>query len=76
MQTHIHETFRLWHCGRQCIYKTTGVWCRHSSVTAASMAGYHDLNEFEHGVIVGAQDMGYRIFKFAMHWDFSHTTIS
>ncbi|GBO42193.1 hypothetical protein AVEN_186866-1 [Araneus ventricosus] len=29
------------------------------SVTAATMAGYQDLSEFERGVIVGAREMGF-----------------
>ena len=40
------------------------------------MAGYHDLNDFERGVIVSAQEMGYSISEVAMKFWFSRTTIS
>ena len=46
------------------------------AVTAATMAGYHDLSEFERGVIVCAQEMGHCISEVAMCWGFSHMTIS
>ncbi|GBM81130.1 hypothetical protein AVEN_142716-1 [Araneus ventricosus] len=40
------------------------------------MAGYHDLSEFERGVIVGAREMVHSIFEVAMKFEFSRTTIS
>ncbi|GBM52100.1 hypothetical protein AVEN_131116-1 [Araneus ventricosus] len=46
------------------------------SVTAATMAGYQDLSEFERGVIVGAREMGHSICEVAMKFGFSRTTIS
>ncbi|GBN08247.1 hypothetical protein AVEN_216946-1, partial [Araneus ventricosus] len=46
------------------------------SVTAATMAGYQDLSEFEHGVIVGVREMGHSISEVAMKFGFSRTTIS
>jgi hypothetical protein len=46
------------------------------SVTSATFAGYHNLREFEHCVIVGAREMGHSISEVAMHWGFSHTIIS
>ena len=46
------------------------------SVTAATMAGYRDLSEFERGVIVGAREMGHSISEVAMKFGFSRTTIS
>ncbi|GFV89517.1 uncharacterized protein TNCV_4153321 [Trichonephila clavipes] len=45
-------------------------------VTAATMAGYQYLSEFERGVIVGAQEMGHGISEVAMKFGFSRTTIS
>ncbi|GFW12317.1 HTH_Tnp_Tc3_2 domain-containing protein [Trichonephila clavipes] len=45
-------------------------------VTAATVAGYQDLSEFEHGVIVSAREMGHRIFEVAMKFGFLFTTIS
>ncbi|GFY04104.1 HTH_Tnp_Tc3_2 domain-containing protein [Trichonephila clavipes] len=44
--------------------------------TAATMAGYQNLSEFEHGVIVGAREMGHSISEGAMKFGFSRTTIS
>ncbi|GBN22239.1 hypothetical protein AVEN_119515-1 [Araneus ventricosus] len=46
------------------------------SVTAATMAGYQDLSEFERGVTVGAREMGHSISDVAMKFGFSRTTIS
>ncbi|GBM30474.1 hypothetical protein AVEN_237699-1 [Araneus ventricosus] len=46
------------------------------SVPAAAMAGYQDLSDFEHGVIIGAREMGHSISELAMKFGFSHTTIS
>ncbi|GBM61787.1 hypothetical protein AVEN_235704-1 [Araneus ventricosus] len=46
------------------------------SVTAATMAGYQDLSEFERGVIVGAREMGHSISEVAMKFGFSRATIS
>ncbi|GBM78959.1 hypothetical protein AVEN_47695-1 [Araneus ventricosus] len=46
------------------------------SVTAATMAGYQDLSEFERGVIVGAREMGHSISEIAMKFGFSRTTTS
>ena len=46
------------------------------SVTTVTMAGYHDLSEFEHGVIVGSWEMGHNISKVPMHWEFFRTIIS
>ena len=40
------------------------------------MARYHDLSEFERGVIVGAREMGHSISEVAMRWGYSRTTIS
>ncbi|GFV43906.1 transposable element Tcb2 transposase [Trichonephila clavipes] len=40
------------------------------------MAGYEDLSEFEHGVIVSARELGHSISKVAMKFGFSRTTIS
>ncbi|GFX71596.1 HTH_Tnp_Tc3_2 domain-containing protein [Trichonephila clavipes] len=40
------------------------------------MAGYQDLSEFEHGVIVGAREAGHGISKVVMKSGFSRTTIS
>ncbi|GBN41510.1 hypothetical protein AVEN_178950-1 [Araneus ventricosus] len=42
------------------------------SVTAATMAGYLDLSEFERGV--GAREMGHSISEIAMKFGFSRTT--
>ncbi|GFW39105.1 HTH_Tnp_Tc3_2 domain-containing protein [Trichonephila clavipes] len=39
------------------------------------MAGYQDLGEFEHDVIVGAREVGHSIFKVEMKFRFSRTTI-
>ncbi|GFV99172.1 ATP-dependent DNA helicase [Trichonephila clavipes] len=44
-------------------------------VTAATMAGYQNLSEFERGVIVGAREMGHSISDVAMELGFSLTTI-
>ncbi|GBN00652.1 hypothetical protein AVEN_187368-1 [Araneus ventricosus] len=46
------------------------------SVTAATMAVYQDLSEFERGVIVGAREVGHSISEVAMKFGFSRTTIS
>ena len=46
------------------------------SVTAATMAGYRDLSEFERGVIVGARETGHSISEVAMKFGFSRMTIS
>jgi hypothetical protein len=46
------------------------------SITAATMAGYHDLSEFEHGFIIGTREMRHSISEIAMHLGFFHTTIS
>lgn len=40
------------------------------------MAGYHDLSDFERGVIVGAREMGHSISEVAMKFGFPRTTIS
>lgn len=40
------------------------------------MAGYHDLSEFERGVIVGAREMGHSISEVEEKFGFSRTTIS
>ncbi|GBM12308.1 hypothetical protein AVEN_155306-1 [Araneus ventricosus] len=45
-------------------------------VTAATMAGYQDLSEFERGVIVGAREIGHSIPGVAMKFGFSPTAIS
>ncbi|GFS63315.1 hypothetical protein TNCV_2308601 [Trichonephila clavipes] len=45
-------------------------------VTAATMAGYKVLSEFERCVIVGGLDMEHCIFEVAMKFGFSRTTIS
>ncbi|GFV09793.1 hypothetical protein TNCV_2598481 [Trichonephila clavipes] len=42
--------------------------------TAATMAGYQDLSEFERGVIVGAREMGNSISEVAMKFEFSCMT--
>ena len=36
------------------------------SVAAATMAGYHDLSDFERGVIVDEREMGHSISKVAI----------
>ncbi|GBN83192.1 hypothetical protein AVEN_112632-1 [Araneus ventricosus] len=46
------------------------------SVSAAAMAGYQDLSDFERGVIMGAREMGHSISEVAMKFGFSRTTIS
>ncbi|GBM17391.1 hypothetical protein AVEN_119435-1 [Araneus ventricosus] len=46
------------------------------SVTAATMAGYQDLSEFERGVKVGAREMRHSISEVAMEFVFSRTAIS
>ena len=46
------------------------------SVTAVKMKDYHDLSEFEHGVIVRAREVGISIYEVAMCWGFFRTTIS
>ncbi|GBM11596.1 hypothetical protein AVEN_180146-1 [Araneus ventricosus] len=46
------------------------------SVSAAAMACFQDLSDFEHGVIVGAREMGHSISEVAMKFGFSSTTIS
>ena len=56
----------------QCLYMTTGV----RSVTAVTIAGYHDVSEFECDVIVGAREMVHSISKVVMSWGFSQMTIS
>ncbi|GFY05772.1 hypothetical protein TNCV_4404391 [Trichonephila clavipes] len=45
-------------------------------VTAATMAGYQDLSEFERGVIVGAGEMGRSISEVVLKSGFSRATIS
>ncbi|GFX29982.1 uncharacterized protein TNCV_2616941 [Trichonephila clavipes] len=40
------------------------------------MAGYQDLSDFEHGVIVDAREMGHSIAEVVMEFGFSRTTIS
>ncbi|GFU53339.1 mediator of RNA polymerase II transcription subunit 13 [Trichonephila clavipes] len=45
-------------------------------VTAATMAGYQDLSEFKHGVIVDTREMGHSISKVVMKFGFSPTAIS
>lgn len=40
------------------------------------MAGYQDLNDFEHGVIVGILEIGRTISDLATKFGFSRTTIS
>ena len=44
--------------------------------TATTVAGYHDLSEFECGVTVSAREKGHSISEVTMHWGFSHMTIS
>ena len=44
------------------------------SVTAATMAGYHDLSKFE-SFILGAREMGHSLYEIAMRWGFSRTTV-
>ncbi|GBM16907.1 hypothetical protein AVEN_267304-1 [Araneus ventricosus] len=56
---------------RQQVYGTVA-----GSVTAATMAGYQDLNEFERGVIDGAREIGHSISEVAMKFVFSRATIS
>ena len=46
------------------------------SVTAAAMAGYHNLSDFERGVIVGTREMRHSIYKVAVVWGFSLVNIS
>ncbi|GFX43163.1 HTH_Tnp_Tc3_2 domain-containing protein [Trichonephila clavipes] len=56
---------------RQRVYGTVVRW-----VTAATMAGYQDLSEFERGVTVGAREMGHAISEVAMKFGFSRAIIS
>ena len=37
-------------CGWQCLYKITGDCTGIRLITAATMAGYHDLSDFERGI--------------------------
>ena len=46
------------------------------SINVATMISHKDLSEFEGGVIVGAREMGYRIFDVAQKFGFPRTTIS
>ncbi|GBL90990.1 hypothetical protein AVEN_184386-1 [Araneus ventricosus] len=46
------------------------------SVSAAAMAGYQDLSDFERSVIVGAREMRHIISEIAMKFGFARTTIS
>ncbi|GBN04297.1 hypothetical protein AVEN_173690-1 [Araneus ventricosus] len=46
------------------------------SVSAAAIAGYQDLSDFERGVIVGAREMGHIISEETMKFGFSRRTIS
>ncbi|GBN80295.1 hypothetical protein AVEN_138584-1 [Araneus ventricosus] len=46
------------------------------SVSAAAMAGYQDLSDFERGVIIGAREMGHSISEVAMKFGFSRKAIS
>ncbi|GBN00297.1 hypothetical protein AVEN_171890-1 [Araneus ventricosus] len=46
------------------------------TVSAAALACFQDLSDFERGVIVGARDMGHSIAEVAMKFGFSRTTIS
>ena len=45
-------------------------------VTAAKMAGYQDLSEFECAVIVYTSEILHSISEVVMHWRFFHMTIS
>ncbi|GFW93465.1 uncharacterized protein TNCV_46681 [Trichonephila clavipes] len=45
-------------------------------VTAATVAGYRDLSEFERGVIADSREMGHSISEVAMKFGFSCTIIS
>ena len=45
------------------------------SFTAATVTGYHDLSEFELGVIVSTREIGHSISEVAMGWGFFHMTI-
>jgi hypothetical protein len=45
-------------------------------ITAATMAIYHNLSEFEHGVIVGTWEMGYSISEVVMCCGFTRINIS
>jgi transposase len=40
------------------------------------MAGYHDLSDFERGLVVGAREMGHSISEVEMKFGFSRTTIA
>ncbi|GBM29420.1 hypothetical protein AVEN_143904-1 [Araneus ventricosus] len=42
----------------------------------AAMAGYQDLSDFEHGVLIGAGEMGHSISEVEMKFGFSPTAIS
>ncbi|GBO16395.1 hypothetical protein AVEN_258374-1 [Araneus ventricosus] len=46
------------------------------SVSAATMAGYQDLSNFERGLIVGAREMRHSISEVAMKFGYSRATIS
>ncbi|GFY13567.1 uncharacterized protein TNCV_4959371 [Trichonephila clavipes] len=70
------KPIRVLRCGRQSLYKTTFPGTVFKEVTAATIAGYQDLSEFERGVIVGAQEMGHIISEVALNFGFSRTNIS
>ncbi|GBM56611.1 hypothetical protein AVEN_142262-1 [Araneus ventricosus] len=61
--------------GKACIRQQMSDKCIRS-VSAAAMAGYKDLSDFERGVIIGAREMGYSISEAAMKFGFLRTTIS
>ncbi|GBM38674.1 hypothetical protein AVEN_37467-1 [Araneus ventricosus] len=46
------------------------------SVSAAAMACFQDLSDFERGVIVDAREMGHSISEVEMKFGFSNTTIT
>jgi hypothetical protein len=65
----IHSEYGAVVSNAYIIQQVSGAGVR--SVTASTMADYHDSSEFEHGGIVSAR----QISKVVMHWGFSHTTI-
>ncbi|GBN69697.1 hypothetical protein AVEN_107837-1 [Araneus ventricosus] len=61
--------------GSACIRQRVSVKAV-GSVSAATMAVYQDLSNFERGVIVGAREMGHSISEVATKFGHSHTTMS
>lgn len=46
------------------------------SVSADTITGYHDLTNFEDGLVVGACEMGHSIAEVEMKFGFLHSTLA